>query len=149
MGLVPKHKVEPVSLDIADLPFCHEGESKSQTSEMTDQSMSETWLISHLSHPRDSIVNYCTPDEISRVKYRDLDYAVQMCLEMGQNCYLAKLDMKSAFRNLPIRKQDWCWLVMMAFPPKSKKIFYFIDKTVPFGLKISCCHFQRFSNAVE
>ena len=59
------------------------------------------------------------------------------------------LTMKAAFRNLPIWKEDWRWLGMMAEHPKTNRKFYFIDKTVPFGASVSCCHFQRFSDAVE
>ena len=39
-------------------------------------------------------------------------------------------------------------LVMMAMNPMDKKIYYFVDKCLPFGSSISCAIFQRFSNAV-
>lgn len=73
--------------------------------------------------------------------------------------YMAKSDLKSAFRfgkkmnfgfledefhnftvqsiwshrYVPIRKQDWKWLVMMAEHPVSGEKFYFFDKALPFG----------------
>ena len=56
--------------------------------------------------------------------------------------------MKSAFRNLPIKPEDWMLLVMMAKSPKSGKTYFFVDKCLPFGASISCSHFQRFSNCV-
>ena len=57
--------------------------------------------------------------------------------------------MKSAFRNLPIKPEHWRWLVMMAKHPRTKRKFYFYDKTVPFGASISCSNFQRVSNPIE
>ena len=57
--------------------------------------------------------------------------------------------MKSAFRNLGIKPEDWKYLVMKAVSPIDGKTYYFVDKCLPFGASISCSHFQRFSNAVK
>ena len=57
--------------------------------------------------------------------------------------------MKSAFRNLPILKLDWCLLVMMCRHPETKKRYYFADKCLPFRAGILCSHFQRVSNSLE
>ena len=57
--------------------------------------------------------------------------------------------MKSAFRHLPIRKEDWKWLILMAYHPQTNEKFYFIEKYLPFDSSISCSHFQRVSNAIE
>ena len=37
---------------------------------------------------------------------------------------------------------------MLARSPIDEKIYYFVDKYLPFRAAISCSHFQRFSNAV-
>lgn len=39
----------------------------------------------------------------------------------------------SLYRHIPIRREDWCWLVMMAIHPVSGEKFYFFDKALPFG----------------
>ena len=109
----------------------------------------DTRLIFHLLRPRNSSLNYYTPKGLCTVKYRDLEDAVRLCLASGKGSCMAKSDMKSAFRNLPIRPQDWRWLVMMATHPISKKKLYFYDKNSQFGASISCSHFQRVSNAIE
>ena len=57
--------------------------------------------------------------------------------------------MKSAFRNLGIKKKHWKFLVIKAKSPVDGKIYYFVDKCLPFGASISCSHCQRFSNAVR
>ena len=112
----------------------------------------QTRLIFHLSHPRtgkpQSSVNASTPDNLSKVSYPDFDEAVRRCLEEGEGCHLGKSDFKSAFRHLPILKKHWKFLVMKAQSPLDQKIYYFIDKCLPFGASISCAHFQDFSDAV-
>ena len=70
-------------------------------------------------------------------------------MEAGKGYYVAKTDLKSAFRQLPIRKENWCWLVMKAVCPDDGKTYYFFDKCTPFGSSISCSHFQRFSDSLE
>ena len=105
-------------------------------------------------------VNHHTPKEICTVKYNDLDAAVQSCLttsnshNQGSNStrtpvFLAKSDLMSAFRMLPIRPTQYCWLIMKCQHPVTKKTVFFVDKCLPFGASISCSHFQRFSNALK
>ena len=111
----------------------------------------DTRLIFHLSYPRGkgTSVNANTPKEKCKVKYPDFNEAIQLCINEGRNCEIAKSDMKSAFRNMGMRKQDWKYLVMKATSPLDGKTYYFVDKCMPFGASISCSHFQRFSNAIK
>ena len=94
-------------------------------------------------------VNANTPPEICSVKYPDFNDAIQLCLEAGRFCFIAKSDMKSAFRNLGIKRKHWKFLIMKPKSPIDGKIYYFVDKCLPFGASISCLHFQQFSNAVK
>ena len=123
----------------------------------------KTRLIFHLSYDfseseQGGSLNRHTPKELCSVKYNDLDYAVRLCLKVSSEArrrngsgtvYLAKSDLMSAFRMLPIIKEHWCWLVMKAEDPQSGGMRYFVDKYLPFGASISCSHFQRFSNALK
>ena len=116
------------------------------------QGQGQTRLIFHLSWPVNDSVNFHMPRDKCTLKYKDLDEAVQLFMEVineAAHCFMAKSDMKSAFRHLPIRKQYWRWLVLIARHPKTNEKFYFIDKNVPFGASISCSHFQRVSNGIE
>ena len=56
--------------------------------------------------------------------------------------------MSSAFRHVPLRKDQWYLLVMKAYHPISKKLYYFVDKCLPFGSSISCAIFQAISDAI-
>ena len=116
----------------------------------------DTRLIFHLSYPRlknkiskPISVNANTPEYKCTVKYPDFALAVQKCLEKGRNCFAAKSDFKSAFRNLGMRKEDWCLLLMKAENPLDGRTYYFVDKCLPFGGSISCAHFQAVSDAIE
>ena len=111
----------------------------------------DTRLIFHLSYPRkgESSVNSNTPKELCTVQYPDFLEAIQLCLQQGKGCKIAKSDMKSAFRNLGIKPQHWKYLIMKAVNPMDGQTYYFVDKCLPFGASISCSHFQRFSNAVK
>ena len=75
----------------------------------------KTRLIFHLSYPRDGdSVNSGIPKEYCSVKYPNFEEAVRICLQEGRECYISKSDMSSAFRNEPMRKDQWYLLVMMA-----------------------------------
>ena len=111
----------------------------------------ETRLIFHLSHPRNQkrkSVNANIPAEKCRVKYVEFDDAVRQCMEEGVNCHISKSDMKSAFRNLGLRKGCWKYLVLKAKNPKDNQWSYFVDKCLPFGASFSCALFQAFLDSV-
>ena len=100
-------------------------------------------------YSQDQKVNARTPEKKCSVKYKDLDNAIKMCLDAGQGCYMAKSDMKSAFRNLPIKPQDRKWLVLMAIHPITGRKWYFIEKCLSFGYTILCALFREVSDAIE
>ena len=113
-----------------------------------------TRLIFHLSYPCTSStpksVNANTPKSLATVQYPDFSDAVKLCLDCRPGAVaVGKSDLKSAFRNLAIRKQDWFLLVMKCVSPLDGETYYFINKCLPFGAAISCSHFQAFSDALE
>ena len=108
----------------------------------------ETRLIFHLSYDfkeGGKSVNHHTPWERATVQYRDLDFAVKLCLmarkDSTKPLYMGKTDAKSAFRILLLSKWSWQWVVMKARHPLTKKWVFFVDKCLPFGASISCAHF--------
>ena len=119
-----------------------------------------TRLIFHLSYPRagDS-VNSQTPKEWCSVNYPSIDDAIQRCLQecdilcetdpdSSSPIYMGKSDWKSAFCNLGIRPDQFCYLVLKARSPLDKQWYFFVDKCLPFGASISCAIFQSFSDAM-
>ena len=109
----------------------------------------KTRLIFHLSYPKDrDSVNSGIPQEECTVQYPTFDEAVKLCINEGVGCQVGKSDMSSAFRHVPMAKDQWWLLVMKAYHPVTSKIQYFVDKCLPFGSSISCAIFQRISDAI-
>ena len=108
----------------------------------------KTRLIFHLSYPRNGdSVNSGILEDMCSVKYPDFMEAVELYLQAGKGCFCAKSDMSMAFRNVPMNKASWCWLVLKATHPITQKVYYFVDKCLPFGASISCAIFQAFSDS--
>lgn len=101
-------------------------------------------LIHHLSHPRDSnSINSGIPADFATVQYATVDDAVKLIQRLGKGCYLAKTDIKSAFRLIPVHPSDY-HLFGFSFQGS-----YFFDKCLPFGASSSCRIFETFSSALE
>ncbi|XP_077775069.1 uncharacterized protein LOC144325502 [Podarcis muralis] len=100
-------------------------------------------LIHNLSHPRGTSVNDVIPPELCSVRYASLDHAIKMIRKFGPGALLAKCDIESAFRLLPIHPADF-WLLGFQFEGG----FYF-DKAMPMGCSVACAAFERFSSFLE
>ena len=116
----------------------------------------QTRLIFHLSYdfgPNNRSLNHYTPEELCRVRYRDLDHAIANCIRLLKKAnkrttlFYGKSDVHSAFRLVPLLPEQFCWLVMKAQDPVSGIFYYFVDKCLPFEASISCAIFQAFSDA--
>lgn len=112
----------------------------------------DTRLVFNLSYEFElGSVNQGTPKQRCSVKYEDLDAALKMILDLDRGervIYFGKLDASSAFRRLPLRREDSRWLVMKAQNPADGQTYYFADRTLCFGHSISCRIYQEFSIAV-
>lgn len=102
-------------------------------------------LIHHLSFPHNSLnsVNAGIPVEASSVHYASIDDAIRKIKVCGRGAFLAKSDIESAFRIIPIHPDDH---ELLGFKWKGK--FYF-DTCLPMGCSSSCQIFESFSTAVE
>ena len=66
----------------------------------------EMRMIMHLSYPYGTSVNdFIDPDKTT-TKYQKFDDAISLVIREGRFCWLAKGDIKSAFKLAPIRYQD-------------------------------------------
>lgn len=96
-------------------------------------------LITHLSYPKDNSINDGIDPDLCSVQYTSFDNVVDMVFSLDSGALLAKRDIKSAFRLLPIHPSD--------FPLLGIKLdgkFYY-DKMLPMGCSISCSLFEKFS----
>lgn len=63
-------------------------------------------MIHHLSYPEGSSINDFIPDDLCSVFYTTVDDAISIIKTMGRECLLAKTDIASGFRILPVHPDD-------------------------------------------
>ena len=92
-------------------------------------SLNKWRLIVDLSHPVDFSINDDIPKDLCSLTYITVDTVINHIMELGPETLLAKIDIKSAFRLLPVHPSDRHLLAM-----KWNKGIY-IDSCLPFGLR--------------
>ncbi len=100
-------------------------------------------LILDLSHPKASSVNDGIDRSICSLTYMKVDDTVQQVLSMGKGALLAKIDVESAFRNVPVHPHDRHLLGM-----KWEGCVY-IDTVLPFGLRSAPKIFNCITDALQ
>ena len=110
----------------ADIPDAH----ISRFDIIPKQHKPDKWrLIMDLSHPVELSVNDGIPKELCSLSYITVDTAIDYIIGLGPETLLAKMDIKSAFRLLPVHPSDRHLLAM----EWNKGIY--IDTCLPFGLR--------------
>ena len=99
-------------------------------------------LIHHLSFPKGLSINDGI-SEFSSITYSNIQDAIENTKLAGRGCYLAKTDVKSAFRIIPIYPKEYHLLGMVW------KGLYYFDKCMPMGCSSSCRTFELLSTALE
>ena len=70
-------------------------------------------LIHHLSYTEGSSVNDGVPKELATVRYATIDDAIRLIKSPGKGCFLAKTDIKSAFRIILVAPSNFPLLGIM------------------------------------
>jgi hypothetical protein len=96
-------------------------------------------MITHLSFPSGSSINDGIDPDISSVHYTSFDQVTDMIYSLGPSALIAKRDLKSAYRILPIRIEDFS---LLGIKIDNK---YYVDKFLPMGLSQSASLFEKFS----
>ena len=86
-------------------------------------------LIVDLSSPKGQSVNDAISREFSSVAYTSIDRAAELVRSLGAGCLLAKLDLKEAYRAVPVHPSDQRLLAV------SWQGAVYINKALPFGLR--------------
>lgn len=99
-------------------------------------------VIHHLSFPfgGDSI-NAGVRD----IGYRlsSFGHAAQAVRQLGKGCWLLKLDVEAAFKQVPVRPEDWH---LLGFKWKGK---WYYERVLPFGLRSSCRLWELYAAALH
>ena len=100
-------------------------------------------VILHLSAPEGlSINDFISKDEFS-MHYSTLDDAVALLSRFKKGSMMAKVDLKSAFRMVPIQAVDWELLGMYW------RGQYYVDTCLPFGLRSAPSLFDNYASALH
>ena len=86
-------------------------------------------MIVDLSFPRASSVNDGIDSAVASVSYASLDEAVQHILRLGKGTQLVKVDLKQAYRQIPVHPEDHYLLGL------SWEGSVYVDRALPFGLR--------------
>ena len=100
-------------------------------------------MIQHLSFAQGGSVNDFIPQEFCSVNYATVDNAVQIIKRLGKGCAMAKTDVTSAFRIIPVHPADYHLLGLYW---KGK---YYVDCCLLMGCASSCKTFASLSTAME
>lgn len=100
-------------------------------------------LIHHLSYPKTNSVNDFIDPSVSAVQYTSFDDAIKLIIKLGPGCLMAKTDIDSAFRLIPIHPHDHDLLGFQF----ENKIYY--NLCLPMGSSSSCAIFSAFSNVLK
>lgn len=99
-------------------------------------------LIINLSAPEGYSVNDGIERELASVSYTSIDDIISKILQLGQGSLLAKMDIKQAYRNVPVHPEDRPLLGMLW----EGKVY--VDTALPFGLRSAPLIFSAVANAL-
>ena len=111
--------------------------------ELVPKPHSDKWrLIVNLSSPEGYSVNDGICPDLTSVVYASVDNAVEIIRRLGPGTELVKMDLKDAYRVIPVHPQDhhllgiqWCGGT-------------FVDQSLPFGLRSAPMIFTAFFDMV-
>lgn len=82
-----------------------------------------------LSFPRGRSINDDISKELASITYASVDDAVGHILKLGRNSQLVKIDLKNAYRMVPVHLQDQ-HLLAITWEGRT-----YVDRVLPFGLR--------------
>ena len=100
-------------------------------------------LIVNLSAPEGHSVNDGISKELSSLAYISVDDIVDRVLAQGRGAMMAKMDIKQAYRNVPVHPQDRLLLGM------SWEGQVLVDTALPFGLRSAPLIFTAVADALQ
>ena len=126
-------------LDPTQFPFVH----TSRFGVIPKGSSGKWRLIVDMSAPEGASINDGISEAICSLSYISVADAIRNIASIGQGALLAKIDIKSAYRNVPIHPEDR-WLMGMSWEGA-----LYIDTSLPFGLRSAPKIFTALAVAAE
>ena len=107
------------------------------------KTIGEFRMIQHLSFPYGASINDSIPQEFSSVQYANIQDAIKFITKNKNTVYMAKVDIESAFRIIPVSPADRPFL---GFKWRDK---FYMDAVLPMGCSSSCAIFEAFSSSLH
>ena len=101
-------------------------------------------VIHDLSWPPGSSINSHIDDQLCSLHYSSVDDAVKHVLQNGRGTLMSKLDIKDAYKHVVVATSDW-HLLGISWPSSAGVTEYYLDLTLPFGLRSSPYLFEQFA----
>jgi hypothetical protein len=99
-------------------------------------------VIHHLSYPfHGDSVNESIVDE--KMSIQNFGHAARAVVRYGRGAMLIKLDVEAAYKQVPVRRDDW---PLLGFKWKGK---WYYERVLPFGLKSSCRLWDMYASALH
>jgi hypothetical protein len=111
---------------------------------VTKKGSTKVRVIHDLSYPRDgecTSVNDGIVDVYSPIS--SFGHAARAVRALGPGCLLIKLDVEAAYKQVPVRREDWH---LLGFKFKGR---YYYERVLPFGLRSSCRLWDMFACALH
>ena len=108
----------------------------------TDKPDGSIRLVMDLSQPEGLSINEGIDKTTFSVQYTHFDEATKLVRIAGKDCFMCKVDIKHAFRLLPVHPSEWKLLGYVW------EGLYFVDTRLPFGLRSSSKIFNDFADLV-
>ena len=99
-------------------------------------------LIVHLSAPAGASINDGIPEDLYSLEYITVDVVVGHVIRHGKGALMYNVDIRHAFRNIPVHPHDWPLLGMVWDGQ------YYFDKVLPFELRSSPALFNLLADAL-
>lgn len=104
----------------------------------------EKWrLITDLSFPKGQSVNEAIDPKLCSLSYITVEEVAQKAMSLGVGSMLAKIDIRSAYRLIPVHPEDRKFLGMLW------KDLLYVDGMLPFGLSSAPKIFTAWADALE
>ena len=103
----------------------------------------EWCTLYHLSYPEGDSINDHIPKDPYLLQYVCVDDTIAILRSLGPEIFMAKTDLKSAFCLMPIHPEGWN---LLGIYWQSQ---YYIDLSLPFGLRSTPFLFKEISDALE
>ena len=100
-------------------------------------------LIVDMSSPEGASINDGITESLASLSYVGVDDAAEGVVSYGRGALLAKVDVRSAYRNVPVHPDDW-WLMGMLWEGS-----LYVDTALPFGLRSAPKIFTAIADAAE